>query len=353
MQMTPSSLAIVIAIWRFKTLIEERGRNEQAEAMPFARNTQTMRAVVHEWGSAPKFTQVPLSGPTSDMVRIKVKAAGVHAVVRARAAGKHYSCKELPHVPGVDGVGIIEDTNQMVYFLNMEGTLSEEVNVPKENVTPLPEGSDLIQVAAMMNPAAAAWMPLAGPAIGDLPTDFTVLILGATSASGRLAISFARSLGALRIIGVARNKEKLEAIEDLDETIVAQEDAKETDFSTVGDVNVVVDYVYGPLCLHLLESLKCNVPCTYVNAGRLSSSDINLPSHVLRSKKLRMVGAAKGSWSMAEWNAQTPAVLEALKQTDRSSQAITIKPLEDVEKEWNAMSTEGEGRLVFQMDGSD
>jgi len=317
--------------------------------MSFARNPQVMRAVIHEWGSAPKFMQVPLSEPSSDMVRVKVIAAGVHAVVRGRAAGKHYSCKELPHVPGVDGVGIIEDTNQMVYFLSMEGTLSEEVNVPKENVTALPEGSDPIQVAAMTNPAAAAWMPLAGPAIGDLPKDFTAMILGATSASGRLAISFARSLGAKRIIGVARNKEKLECIEGLDETIVAQEDAKKTDFSTVGDVDVVVDYVYGPLCLHLLESLKCNVPCTYVNVGGLSGSDLNLPSHFLRSKKLRMVGAGMGSWSTAEWNAQTPAALEALKQTDRSSQAITVKPLKDVEKEWNATSTEGEGRLVFQM----
>jgi len=62
-----------------------------------------------------------------------------------------------------------------------------------------------------------------------------------------------------------------------------------------------------------------------------------------------MVGAGMGSWSVAEWKAQTPAALEALKQTDRSSQAIIVKPLKDVEKEWNATSTEGEGRLVFQM----
>jgi NADPH:quinone reductase-like Zn-dependent oxidoreductase len=246
-----------------------------------------------------------------------------------------------------------DDTQQMVYFTHMEGTLAEEVNVPKKNVVRLPQGSDPIQVAAMMNPAAAAWMPLAGPAVKEhLPKDFTVLILGATSASGRLAISFAKSLGAKRIVGVARNEEKLNDIAELDEVIVMQADPQKTDFSSLGNVDVIVDYVYGPLVEHLLESLDCTSMsgCTYVNVGGLSGAkNISLSSDVLRCKRLRLMGAGKGSWSMEEWNAEIPKVLEALQKisTVNKHETITVKHLEDVQEEWNA--TTGDGRLVFEM----
>jgi len=316
------------------------------------------QAVVRKWGEPPEYVkQDSLCAPTGNQVRIRVKAAGVHAVVRARAAGTHYSVKHQvpPHVPGVDGVGEImqNGVQQMVYFTNIEGTLAEEVNVPKENVIPLPQGSDPIQVAALMNPASAAWMPLAGPAVKEhLPKEFTVLILGATSASGRLAISFARCLGAKHIIGVARNEDKLRGIKELDEVIVMQADPKKTDFSSLDNVDVIVDYVYGPLVEHLLEVLssKSKSGCTYVNVGGLSGAKaISLSSDVLRCKRLRLVGAGKGSWSMEEWNAEAPKVLEALSKmsTANKDEAITVKLLEDVQQQWNA--TVADGRLVFEM----
>lgn len=67
------------------------------------------------------------------------------------------------------------------------------LNVPRDNVAPLLEGVDPVQVAAAMNPMMSSWMA-PRKRTRDLPADF--LILGATSASGKIAIDVAQCLGA-------------------------------------------------------------------------------------------------------------------------------------------------------------
>jgi hypothetical protein len=109
-----------------------------------------------------------LADPAPGEIRLMVEAVGIHAVVRMRTSGKHYSCKELPHVPGVDGVGRTE-SGERLYFINMGGTLTEQINVPKAMTTPLPPGSDPVQVAAMVNPGLAAWMPFTARASNCRP----------------------------------------------------------------------------------------------------------------------------------------------------------------------------------------
>ena len=64
-------------------------------------------AVVSSFGTAPRYEE--FSAPTAtgddDMV-IDVIAAGLHPRVRSQADGSHYtSTRELPLVPGIDGVG--------------------------------------------------------------------------------------------------------------------------------------------------------------------------------------------------------------------------------------------------------
>lgn len=60
-----------------------------------------------------------------------------------------------------------------------------------------------------MNPALSSWMAIKART-KDLPENFTILIMGATTVSGTVAISLARKLGAGKVIGVARNAETLE-----------------------------------------------------------------------------------------------------------------------------------------------
>src|SRR5215469_17750917 len=76
----------------------------------------------------------------------------------------------------------------------------------------------------------------------------TVLVNGATGASGRLALQVAKYLGAKKVIATGRQAAALESIKDLgaDETIllVENKDALENTFieQFAGGVDVVLDY---------------------------------------------------------------------------------------------------------------
>ncbi|KAK0336477.1 hypothetical protein LTR59_014062 [Friedmanniomyces endolithicus] len=314
-----------------------------SHSKPPHRNSNIMhQAQVQEWGQAPKYIEANESAPGPDETRITVLATGVHQVVRSRAAGKHYSSGTPPHVPGVDIVGKTDD-GQMVYWFSMErGTMADHVNIPKRSVRPLPEGTDPVQAAGIVNPALSSWKALKTGTVG-LPPDFTVLIVGATSASGRVAISLARALGAKKVIGAARNKSVLDTL-GLDATVVLADKPEDTDWSFLGDVDVILDYVYGPVTAHLLASLKSQRPTQYVHIGGLSGQELRLPGAVLRSKNLTIRGSGPGAWRMQDVAESIDELLEVVKGIPE--QPIKLVKLKDIEAVWDEPVTGG--RLVIE-----
>ena len=81
-----------------------------------------------------------------------MRAAGLHPVVKALASGAHYaSGGELPMVPGIDGVGVLDD-GSLVYVTFARkpwGTISERTVAPRSKLLPLPDGIDDAQAAAI------------------------------------------------------------------------------------------------------------------------------------------------------------------------------------------------------------
>lgn len=256
--------------------------------------------------------------------------------------GVHYSAKTLPHIPGVDGVGITSQ-GQQVYFSTFAlptGSFAEIINVPKDDVAPLPEGVDPVQVAAAMNPMLSSWMAIRKRTT-NLPADFSILILGATSASGKIAIDVARHLGAKRVIGVARNFSALQEL-GLDESIQMMDPVEQTDFSKLGDVEVILDYIYGPITAHLLGSLKTAAPVQFVQIGTLGTPTMELTASILRSMDITMRGAGPGSWNMDDLRVELPAMVMATKAL--RSVGVKVAKLSDVESVWGEKTKE---RMVF------
>ena len=309
------------------------------------RSLKMYAAQVSQWGETPKYIETPkpeLPSTDSNIIQIKVQATGLHQVVRARAAGTHYSAKTLPHTPGIDGVGITT-SGQQVYFSTLalpSGSFSEIVNVPKEDVAPLPEGVDAVQVAAAVNPMLSSWMALR-TRTANLPPNFSVLILGATSASGKIAIDVARHLGAKRVIGVARNLSVLQSL-GLDEAIQMQDPVENTDFSNLGHVDVILDYIYGPITAHMLGSLKTMQPVQFVQVGTLSTQVMELKGALLRSMNLTMRGSGPGAWKMGDLRVELPAMAQATKALRRLD--VKVAKLSDLESVWDEKTKE---RLVF------
>jgi NADPH:quinone reductase-like Zn-dependent oxidoreductase len=301
-------------------------------------------ALVTKWGEVPKYVEVedlPVPSPDSGLIQIKLVASGLHQVVKSRAEGTHYSAKTLPHVPGIDGVATTAD-GKHVYFSTIAtgGSMSEIINVPKKDTTPFPEGLDPVQAAALLNPAMSSWMAMRTRTF-DLPKNFTVLIMGATTMSGTIAIPLVRSLGAAKVIGVARNAAALGAL-GLDQTIQLMEPAEKTDFSKIGDVDVILDYLWGPPIVHLFNQLASKVPVQFVQIGSMAGLEANLVSANLRSKNITMRGAGPGAWTFPQLVGEYGNILNALKSVER--QEVKVVKLADIETVWAEKSAT---RIVF------
>jgi NADPH:quinone reductase-like Zn-dependent oxidoreductase len=289
-------------------------------------------AVITAWGESPKYTEVPVPSPSSDEVPVKVLGAGLHVVVRSIASGKHYASGSAPYTPGVDGVGRRLSDNKLVYFISFPGGGYQEIlNVERRKMVELPEGVDPYQVAGYANPALSSWMALTART-KDLPENFSVLVMGSTSASGRVAVEVARVLGAGKVIGMSRNKETLAEV-GVDEMIVLDDDVSKTDCSAAAGVDVILDYLYGSVAEHVLSTVNFTRPVQYVHIGGLAGTEMVLPGHVLRSKDITVRGAGPGSWSREAMRPQIPKILNAFKTFKKHE--IKVVPLSEIGEHWD------------------
>src|ERR1700679_3136632 len=120
-------------------------------------------AVVSTLGQPPQYQQFPEPIPEENEVLIHVRAAGLHPIVKARASGAHYSSDGvLPLVPGVDGVGTLEDGSRVFFGFSRPpfGSMAERTVVRPSMCVPLPDGIDDVQAAAIANPGMSAWVSM-------------------------------------------------------------------------------------------------------------------------------------------------------------------------------------------------
>ena len=74
----------------------------------------------------------------------------------------------------------------------------------------LPDGADVVKIAAAMNPAMSAWVALRRRV--PIQPGQTVLVLGATGNAGSMAIQVAKRLGAGRVVAAGRDQARLTTV---------------------------------------------------------------------------------------------------------------------------------------------
>jgi NADPH:quinone reductase-like Zn-dependent oxidoreductase len=316
-------------------------------------------AVVQSFDSPPRYENFadPVAGE-GELV-VQVSAAGLHQIVKSLASGKHYgSTADLPFIPGIDGVGRLEDGTR-VYFgfsRNPFGTLAERCVAKRSMCLALPEALDDATVAAMMNPAMSSWAALTARI--QFEAGESVLILGATGVAGQLAIQIAKRLGARRVVAVGRDPGSLERCKSLgaDAVISVNQDQKELVSAyrrevAENKIGVVLDYLWGSPAERLLEAVAQKGlqqdagRIRYLQIGAVAGPTISLPAATLRSSGLEMYGSGFGSVSMKRiFQSLAEFLKEAAKQ--RFQMKIKAASLKDVEQLWNAH--EPGARVVFQ-----
>lgn len=265
-------------------------------------------AVIDAPGNSPIYADHAAPVAKSGEVLINVTAAALYPLARARASGNHYSAAaRYPLIPGVDGVGRTV-TGERVYFSlprDPFGAMAEQTVVAADRCALLPAGLDDAMAAALANPGMSSMAALKDRA--QFQPGETVLINGATGASGQLAVQIARALGAGRIIATGRNDAVLEHLRDLgaDETITLDTAPQNWAFGFedvfAAGVDVVLDYIWGPSALALLNAAAKAAPpgrpIRFVQIGTASGLEISLPGSILRASGLVLMGSGLGSVS--------------------------------------------------------
>lgn len=314
-------------------------------------------ALIKEPGNLPVYADFREPVATEGLVRVRVAASSLSHVTKSRAAGSHYSASgRFPLVPGVDGTGTLEDGTR-VYFVLPEapfGAMAEYCLVRQNRCIPLPAALDDVTAAAIAIPGMSSWAAFVERA--KLAKGETVLINGATGSSGALAVQIAKHLGAGKVIATGRNAEALHSLRalgaDVTINLAQDESALESEFQHHfrAGVGVVLDYLWGPSASLLLaaaaKTAEDAVPLRFVQIGSISAPTIVLPSSVLRSTAIELMGSGIGSVPMPRIFAAITQLLHAT-VPQGFHMATHAVPLSKVASGW--AEAEGRARTVFTM----
>ena len=313
-------------------------------------------AIVVEAGAAPVHGDFRDPVATAGHALVRVTAASISHVTRARASGSHYSSDgALDFIPGVDGCGRAQD-GRRVYFILPEapfGAMAEWTLVDDRRCFPLPDGLDDETAAAMAIPGMSSWAALVERA--HLRAGETVLVNGATGASGRLAIQVAKHLGAGRVVATGRRTQAFDDLRRLgaDATIALTDDRDALEKALKQEfrqgIDIVLDYLWGPSAeTAMVAAAKAGpeaVPIRFVQIGAASGANITLPSAALRSSALQLMGSGIGSVPLARMLAAVRGVLEAAPAAGFEI-ATACMPLAEVAQAWAA--ADGDARIVLR-----
>lgn len=306
-------------------------------------------AIVVEAGKTPIYGDFKEPVPTEKDASVTVTAAALSQVTKARASGTHYSSSEgAAFVVGVDGTGQLED-GRRIYFLMPTapfGGMAEQTIVPLSHCITLPDGLSDVTAAAIAIPGMSSWGALSERA--KLVAGETVLVNGATGTSGRLAVQIAKHLGAKRVIATGRNVEVLQSLPSLGADaiipLVQDGDALENAFEPHfrDGIDIVLDYLWGQSAEQLLiaaaKAGKGTTPIRFVQIGSVSGSTLPLPSAVLRSSAIELMGSGIGSIPLD----RIVNVIENLLQATTSAGfaiATNPIPLSDIAQAWTTKDT--------------
>ncbi|WP_029619422.1 MDR/zinc-dependent alcohol dehydrogenase-like family protein [Pseudorhizobium marinum] len=274
---------------------------------------------------------------------VTIEAAALSPIVKRLASGRHYSSTATAgFVPGVDGVGI-DDQGQRVYFLFPKapfGSMAERSLAAINMTVPVPGALASDRAAAIVTAALASWVALTRRA--QIRAGETVLVLGATGASGSMALQTARHLGARKVVAVGRNAEKLQRLDaDVRISLASSEADASLRHQFDEGIDIVLDFVWGEPAARVIRaatghrgSAAGEPPLRYVQLGTMAGEDISIRGDALRSSGLLLMGSGIGSVAVADLLAGAGELLAAAPEAKFHTDFESL-PLRMVKEAWS------------------
>jgi NADPH:quinone reductase-like Zn-dependent oxidoreductase len=315
-------------------------------------------AVLHTHGEPPSHAEHPDPVAGEGVSIVRVTAAPIVPLDLLCASGTSYfGPPALPYVPGVQGVGVVEESaivapDTRVFFATSagmaagDGSLAERAAVPDHDLIVLDAPVRDAAVAAIGLSGVAGWMMLTWRA--RMQVGERVLVLGGGGAVGQVAIGAARVLGASQVVAVVRSDASRERAlaAGADEVVALSTDVDELT-ARLGEptYDVVIDSVFGVAATAASRALAPGG--RLVNLGGSLNDEAVFSSAVLRSKTASILGYTNNALTKDQRRDALTAVLQHA-ATGEITVAYETVTLADVESAWKRQTTGNTpGRLVL------
>jgi len=253
----------------------------------------------------------PRPVPTAEQVLVRVKACGLNrADLGVIAGGKHGSQGGAGTIPGMEWAGEVLEVGANAQGIKVgdrvmcsgSGGYAEYAVSDWGRTIPLP--SDAMTYAqAVTLPIAVQTMHNALVTVGELKPGETVLIQGASSGVGLMAMQIARAMGAKMVIGTSSNAARREQLKNFAADVALDNSdpnwpALAIEANGGQDVDLIIDQLSGPFGNSNMEA--CKILGRIVNVGRLAGrfAEFDFDLHAL--KRIKYTGVTFRTRSIDE-----------------------------------------------------
>ena len=257
-----------------------------------------MKAIVIEGGKGPaealKLGDAPEPAPGPGHIVIAVKAAGVNRPDIIQRNGFYPPPPGAPPTMGLEVAGEVIHAagrwkvGDQVCALLGGGGYAEKAACDARHALPIPRGLSLVEAAALPETVFTVYANVFEG--GTLKAGETLLVHGATSGIGVMAIRMGKAAGA-KVIATARGREKADQALKLGADVAV--DASSEDFEAAareaGGVDVVLDMVGGPYFAKNLAALNTGGRIVYIAAQ--GGGVVELPVGALMQKRAFITGS--------------------------------------------------------------
>ena len=242
--------------------------------------THSMTAIAIEGGKGPAEAlhpaQIDRPQPKPGQILIKVKAAGINRPDILQRLGAYPPPPGSPDTLGLEVAGEVVEAAQAgeggrwkvgdrVCALLGGGGYAEYAVCDARHALPIPKGLDFVQAAALPETVFTVYANVFEH--GGLKAGETLLVHGATSGIGTIAIQMGKAAGA-KVIATARGAEKAAAAKTFGADVAI--DASSQDFAEVtrreGGCDVVLDMVGGDYFSKDLDALNTGGRIVFIAA---------------------------------------------------------------------------------------
>jgi NADPH2:quinone reductase len=225
-------------------------------------------------------------GPVGpDEVLVAIRAAGVGWVDLMMLRGRYQHLPALPYTPGLEGAGEVVEVGARVRDVRVgdrvvvdgllvgprsfgayqdQGTFASYVCIPEATVSPIPGDLSFDEAATLYAAFETAYHAVV--VRGGVQAGETVLVLGASGATGLAAVQVAKALGAV-VIAAGRSAAKLDVVravgadhvvtlvfDEVGEVLPYRDEIKQ--WTDGRGVDVVIDGVGGGVGAESLRALR-------------------------------------------------------------------------------------------------